>query len=352
MRFRLTRVELFLLLGILSLATIEIAAPRASGPRAAGETPSWEQQEAAVREKLRHPVELDPQALERKLREDPVLRRRFAAASLAGMFLAAAVLFHLLRLLAKLLLRAPLYHPLGQPAPPGWGGRQILQLVLWVVLFIQVTVFLEGHFIRRLHLPWFDRNVAALANTLLVDGVIVLGALALLGRSRLLLERIVGGGKALRAVGFGLRAYLTALPFLFLLLLGMVQMLEWLGREPSPQAIFMLYMSEERRPVLVWLNLLVVVAGPLAEELFFRGLLYGWMRNRWGVWRGLWVSSFLFACLHTDPVAFVPILGLGMLFGWVYEKTGSLAAPVAVHVCHNAGMLTLAAWVKTLHSLQ
>ena len=99
------------------------------------------------------------------------------------------------------------------------------------------------------------------------------------------------------------------------------------------------------------LLLLAVVAGPIAEELFFRGLLYGCLRVRLGVWRGLWSTAFLFAFLHTDPVAFLPILGLGLLFGWVYEKTGSLAASMAVHIFHNAGMLTVASLVKAIASL-
>ena len=104
--------------------------------------------------------------------------------------------------------------------------------------------------------------------------------------------------------------------------------------------------------VLLGLHLLVTVAGPAAEELFFRGLLYGWLRTKIGVGRGLLFSAVLFALLHTDPVAFFPILGLGILFGWVYEKTGSLTAPVSIHLLHNAGMMAVASLVKSFADLQ
>ncbi len=38
----------------------------------------------------------------------------------------------------------------------------------------------------------------------------------------------------------------------------------------------------------------------------------------------------------------------GLLFGWVYERTGSLAAPIAIHIFHNGGMLFVASVVKSL----
>ena len=99
-------------------------------------------------------------------------------------------------------------------------------------------------------------------------------------------------------------------------------------------------------------GILLLVVSPrrvrflVAEEMFFRGLLYGWLRSRLGVGRGLLLSALLFAVLHANLMAFLPILGLGLLLGWVYEQTGSLAVPAAVHLFHNGGMMALALWVK------
>jgi len=121
-----------------------------------------------------------------------------------------------------------------------------------------------------------------------------------------------------------------------------------LGYDPAPQAIFTIYLSEERTSVLTWMLLLVAAVGPIAEEVFFRGVFYRWIRTRLGVSKGLLLSALFFALLHNDVVAFFPILGLGILFGWVYEKTGSLAAPMAVHVFHNTGMLFIASLVKEI----
>ena len=146
----------------------------------------------------------------------------------------------------------------------------------------------------------------------------------------------------------GFRAYVMAIPFFILLLMAISWVLSSFRIQAPPQPIFTLYLSEQRTAVVRVLLLLAVVTGPVAEELFFRGFLYGWLRQRLGVARGLLLSAFLFAILHMDPVAFLPILGLGLLFGWVYERTGSLAAPIAVHVFHNGGMLFIASVIKGL----
>jgi len=143
-------------------------------------------------------------------------------------------------------------------------------------------------------------------------------------------------------------SYLTSLPFLLGLILLSGVLLRWFQYEPKPQAIFTMVLTEHRESVLGWILFLAVVVGPAAEEMFFRGILYGWLRARMGVGWGLVLSALIFAGLHASLMAFLPILGLGILFGWIYEQTGSLAVPVTVHLIHNGGMLTLALLVRSI----
>jgi membrane protease YdiL (CAAX protease family) len=75
--------------------------------------------------------------------------------------------------------------------------------------------------------------------------------------------------------------------------------------------------------------------GPVAEEIFFRGFAYRIFRERFGVRAGVLLSAALFALIHLNPVALVPIFVMGIMLAWLYERTGSLAAPVGMHVANN-----------------
>jgi membrane protease YdiL (CAAX protease family) len=89
---------------------------------------------------------------------------------------------------------------------------------------------------------------------------------------------------------------------------------------------------------------------PLAEELFFRGALYGWLRRHMPAWPAILVVSVLFGFEHTAwglptprlfflvPLAFV----YGIAVGWVRERTGSTLNTAIMHVVVDAGLLILA----------
>lgn len=84
---------------------------------------------------------------------------------------------------------------------------------------------------------------------------------------------------------------------------------------------------------------LVTVIAPLGEELFFRGFFFGALRN----WRG-WVvgatlTGALFGLIHVGsaPVGYlVPLAFFGFGLCLLYEKTGSLYPPIALHALNNS----------------
>ena len=344
-RFRLTRLEIALLLAI-ALAwgaqAVWAPAPSVLETRAS----SWKEQEQKTRSDLHRTMETDRSALEAKLRGNPSLRWRFQGLMFGLVLVGVGVLTQWGRLLLRRLLRrADPEPPLGSPAPATWGFRQIFRLLLGILLVIQCSILFQIILSRLSHPAWLDRRVGALVDTLLVDAVAAAGAGWILFRGR------IGRwdpSKIPAAVTTALRSYLIAVPLLVGVLLAIGAVLNLLKIDPAPQPIFTMYLSEGRTTVVRVLLLLAVVAGPIAEEIFFRGLLYGWLRQRIGVRNGLAISALFFALLHMDAVAFFPILGLGLLFGWVYERTGSLAAPVAIHIFHNGGMLFVASVVKSL----
>src|SRR4030042_5718692 len=71
-------------------------------------------------------------------------------------------------------------------------------------------------------------------------------------------------------------------------------------------------------------NILIVVTAviaPFCEEVYFRGFLYPAFRKNFGVLAGLILSSFLFALAHPEIYSFLPIMVIGWLLAYIYEKT-------------------------------
>lgn len=89
-----------------------------------------------------------------------------------------------------------------------------------------------------------------------------------------------------------------------------------------------------------------VVVAPVAEELFFRGVVYNaWERER-GPRVALLGSAALFAAIHGSLFSLVPIFALGVALALVYRSTRSLPATMAMHAGFNAISVALAFLVR------
>ncbi len=91
--------------------------------------------------------------------------------------------------------------------------------------------------------------------------------------------------------------------------------------------------------------LLLVVGGligPLAEEIYFRGILYGFLR-RWGVVAAMGGSTAIFVGLHPGGggIPVTQIVG-GLLFAAAYEIEKNLLVPIVIHVLGNLAIFGLA----------
>jgi uncharacterized protein len=87
-------------------------------------------------------------------------------------------------------------------------------------------------------------------------------------------------------------------------------------------------------------GLLIVVAAPIAEEIFFRGFIFGGLRRRLAFPGAAVLSGLIFGVFHftgADSIGVVPQLALlGFALAWLYEETGSIYPPIAVHAVNNA----------------
>jgi hypothetical protein len=85
----------------------------------------------------------------------------------------------------------------------------------------------------------------------------------------------------------------------------------------------------------------IAVAAPLVEELLFRGLLQNALGKYVPVWGAIILSSFLFSLVHLQPYAIPGLMSLGIAFGYLYHRTGSLRTNIILHMANNALALTL-----------
>jgi membrane protease YdiL (CAAX protease family) len=90
----------------------------------------------------------------------------------------------------------------------------------------------------------------------------------------------------------------------------------------------------------------LVVVAPIAEETFFRGVVYNAWEREYGPSRALIGSAVLFAVIHGSLFLFLPILGLGLALGLLYRTTRSLPAAIVLHAGFNAITVALGLLVR------
>ncbi len=86
-------------------------------------------------------------------------------------------------------------------------------------------------------------------------------------------------------------------------------------------------------PILLILT--TVIAGPIAEELIFRYMVFGRMRFYLGARTGIILSALLFGLYHANLVQFIYCTVLGLIFAFIYNKFGNLWITIGAHMAIN-----------------
>jgi membrane protease YdiL (CAAX protease family) len=95
-----------------------------------------------------------------------------------------------------------------------------------------------------------------------------------------------------------------------------------------------------------WLNLAVMLVmggmiAPFAEELAFRGLLYGYLRRYMAIPIALVLMAACFAAAHFIVMLMPALFVVGLILGAAYERSGSLWVPIIIHGVFNSVMMIL-----------
>ena len=79
-----------------------------------------------------------------------------------------------------------------------------------------------------------------------------------------------------------------------------------------------------------------VILAPLFEELVFRGLLFAILRRKFRFLPSALISAMIFGLAHGyGVVGLISVCWSGVLWAWIYEKTGSLAPGILAHAINN-----------------
>jgi membrane protease YdiL (CAAX protease family) len=116
--------------------------------------------------------------------------------------------------------------------------------------------------------------------------------------------------------------------------LTILSLVTWI---PAPAPETAVRLNEQLRATAqVPLMVALLVVGPIAEEMFFRGwVLRGW-RERYGVRRAVLGTALLFGFVHVLSWQILVAFPLGLLLGWVVIKTDSVIPAILGHVGANA----------------
>lgn len=116
---------------------------------------------------------------------------------------------------------------------------------------------------------------------------------------------------------------------------------------PMPE--FLEQIFEQLMNAPLWITLISVsIFAPFFEEWLCRGMILRGLLGKMSPFAAITISAVFFAVIHMNPWQAIPAFILGLLFGFVYYKTGSLKLTMLMHCVNN----TAAAFLSRVPQLE
>jgi len=93
--------------------------------------------------------------------------------------------------------------------------------------------------------------------------------------------------------------------------------------------------SKNKLATYISLILTVGILSPISEELFFRGLAYTAIKNKFSMPLAAIVTSVVFSIIHFDIYFFIVYFFIGIVLVISLELTQTILAPIILHVTYN-----------------
>lgn len=225
--------------------------------------------------------------------------------------------------------------------------RNILEVALFVVVFLTVQLFVTfavtgiQFLLSGVKLSKVSELIASGGITPDATGIIIISVLSsVITLAMFLLLKWTPVS----------RHYLLSRPWdvmlwVVILTLGTIIPSTWLGEQipyemPAELEAMLADMMHNR-----WGYLAIGILAPLAEEVVFRGailrVLLKMFDKRWH-WVAIAVSAILFGLVHGNVQQFVHATLIGLLLGWMYYRTDSIAPGVVFHWVNNSAAYVIA----------
>lgn len=228
-------------------------------------------------------------------------------------------------------------------APPKikWSMRDGLKVLILFFFFGYILAIASAFISPLFPSPDVAERVFAIVNATIMDlmGIIVVFYFAVVVYKHKARDLGLTSKKLFKNISYGLLGYLSLLPVLFVTLMITALVLNLFKYHPAPQPVLELFLDEKKVSILIYFSVFVAIAGPVMEEIFFRGFIYSAIRKEIGIGGSIFISAALFSLLHAYFVGFLPIFILGVFLAYLYEKTGSLVPSITVHITHNLIMV-------------
>ncbi|MBI4372570.1 MAG: CPBP family intramembrane metalloprotease [Candidatus Omnitrophica bacterium] len=286
----------------------------------------------------------NPEMIEKRMAESPRLRWMmqvfglfFVSSVLCGMWFGSSDL-------RRLFSKQEFIPSSGRKLSVGWGVSDVIKIM---ILFFATGLLLNLAlaFVKFIFFSKLDPSHFILAHALLLDVAVVFFIAGMVRKKGSTLWDILGFGFKkipFREIWWGLRTYFVILPLFLGILTLLIFLASRFAYEPPPHPLVEVLLHEETLSLwtLIFSLAVACVVGPVAEEIFFRGFFYPVLRKYFGVGWTVLITAALFAGVHDNIFSFVPILFLGMVLCYLYEKRRNLLACVTLHVVHNTAFIT------------
>lgn len=139
-----------------------------------------------------------------------------------------------------------------------------------------------------------------------------------------------------RAIGFGLLAGVVGTALCFGVAQVVTLVTRSLGGEVKLQETVRLLQTGVPVGWMVYLAIISIVVAPLMEEIIFRGIIYPSLKRTGRRKLALFGTAVLFAAIHGNLNAFIPLTVFAVILALAYDYSGSLLAPILGHSIFNA----------------
>jgi membrane protease YdiL (CAAX protease family) len=245
----------------------------------------------------------------------------------------------------------------GGPAPVSYGFRKAYGCILFVLYTQSVTLMVAGiaigmnaGFTAATHhtkLQYSDSTIPLLVVSYLS------GAFGAWLSTKFFVCRPAGVGfqKTFWNDNFSMKEVLLfagagfclATTFMFIERMGFAAIPHSEHGTNNPFAIQLIDSLVSGNPFLfLFCALSICLIAPVMEEILYRGLLYPWLRSRWGMTVGIIVSAVVFAAWHFDPPQFPALFVMGIVLAAAFECTRSLRVTTFMHAFWNTWILVAA----------